>query len=338
MIASCRLKGGIPALLTIWILLAGELVHSAEPREGIAGIPGGDPEVVMRVVKDPASGQFDITEGARPILRYNYRNVELPEGFLEKVHPDARQYARPRSDYIHPLYGPDGEVLTKDWSVDHPHHRGIYWAWPEVYHHGERGDLHALQRVFARPTGGLRTSVARDYAQIEAENLWKWEDRVPIVRERAIIRAYRSGEQGRCVDLTFRFTALEDDVFLARVPYGGMNIRLSPVKDYEVVLHTDPPGAEPRRAWADSVGVRAGGKGPLGMAIFQKTTNPHYPGEWVNYDGLPWLQPAFPTQVSGDRYALKKEQPLLLEYRLWIHRRGKAPLETYARRWDEFNK
>ena len=38
-----------------------------------------------------------------------------------------------RSNYIHPLYALDGEVLTEDFPEDHPHHRGIFWAWHQLY-------------------------------------------------------------------------------------------------------------------------------------------------------------------------------------------------------------
>ena len=31
-------------------------------------------------------------------------------------------FAVARSNDVHPLYGPNGEVLTKDYSKDHPHH------------------------------------------------------------------------------------------------------------------------------------------------------------------------------------------------------------------------
>ncbi len=40
--------------------------------------------------------------------------------------------AYPRADYIHPLYGIDGTVLTEDFPKDHPHHRGVFWAWHQV--------------------------------------------------------------------------------------------------------------------------------------------------------------------------------------------------------------
>jgi len=293
----------------------------------------------IRAFEDPRSGQIEIVQGDQPVLRYNYRTVEPPEGYLDKVHAGARRYARARSDYIHPLYGPDGERLTDDWSPDHPHHRGIYWAWPEVDYRGQRGDLHALQRVFARPTGKIELQSGDGFAQVEAENLWKWEDETPIVRETAVIRAHRAGEHGRYVDLTFRFAALEDGVAIARRGtdhYGGLNIRLAPVAEHQVVLHTDPPGAEPRRNWGDSLGARPGGKGPVGLAVFQHAANPGYPGQWIQYPALPWFQPTFPP--TGTRYVLEKDRPLVLKYRLWIRRGGALSPEEYARRWDEYNK
>jgi hypothetical protein len=56
------------------------------------------------------------------------RGSEHAEG-LAQMCAGNRIYARARSDHIHPLSEPGGAVLTKDWPVDHPHHRGIYWAW-----------------------------------------------------------------------------------------------------------------------------------------------------------------------------------------------------------------
>ena len=170
----------------------------------------------VRAICDPASGQINVVEGNRPVLRYNYHVVQPPAGLLDRVQADSRKYAQPRSDYIHPLYGLDGEMLTADWPVGHPHHRGIYWAWPEVDYRGQRSDLHALQNVFARPTGRIELRGAGDWSEIEAENVWKWKDQTPIVLETAKIRVWRSGEHGQFVDLTLDFHAIEDNVTLAR--------------------------------------------------------------------------------------------------------------------------
>ena len=77
--------------------------------------------------RDKEHGRVDVAEGETPVLRYHFETVPVPK------HLKGRKYAEARSDYIHPLYGPAGEVLTADYPNDHPHHRGMYWAWLEVY-------------------------------------------------------------------------------------------------------------------------------------------------------------------------------------------------------------
>jgi len=113
------------------------------------------------------------------------------------------------------------------------------------------GDLHALQRVWARPTGKIETHHGSDWAEVEAESRWMWEDKTPIVRETAKIRAWNTAEHGRYVDLAFQFEALEDGVTLARhgtKAYGGLNIRLAPIEGMKLVHDADPAEATPRMA------------------------------------------------------------------------------------------
>ena len=241
-----------------------------------------------------------------------------------------------RSDYIHPLYGLHGEVLTDDWCPDHPHHRGIYWAWPEVDWQGKRGDLHALQQVFARPTGNIKIEQGADFAQITAENEWRWDDRTPIVREQATIRVNRRAGPGRRIDLGFRFTAIGSDVQVARrdqTLYGGLNIRLAPVKDQKIVTFTDPPAATPRRTWADHSGILPGGQTAAGLTILQSPFNPDYPGDWYQSPNIFWVQPTFPA--AHTRYAIAKDRPLELRYRLWIHDGTLSP-ELLGRLWTAY--
>lgn len=302
-----------------------------------AGEPGKPGAVLMDARRDPASGQIDIFEGSKPVLRYNYQTVE-PGELLNKVTPANRIYARPRSDYIHPLYGLNGEVLTLDWPVDHPHHRGIYWAWPEVDFGTNRGDLHALQKVFARPTGKVRLQSGAAFAEIEAENLWQWEDREPIVREQALIRAYCATAQGRVIDLVFRFVALKDGVTIARREmehYGGLNVRMATPTSQEITVHTDPSNAAPRRAWSELSGVFRGAGAASGLTVLQCQANPDYPGDWVQYPKLSWCQPTFPT--AGTRYPLLRDKPLVLRFRLFVHAGARPDDAEATKLWDEFH-
>ena len=185
---------------------------------------GEEPEGAMQAILD-SDGQVIIKDDDKTVLRYNYQMVYETDEFAfngldaneyvvtpeDTFMANPSIYAVPRSDYIHPLYGLNGEILTRDWSKDHPHHRGIYWAWPEVDYGDKRTDLHALQKVFARPTGEIKFQGGTAFAQIEAENLWIMEnDIMPIVRELTLIRVYPQEEQIRIIDMAFQFGGLKD--------------------------------------------------------------------------------------------------------------------------------
>ncbi|MGQ9540563.1 MAG: DUF6807 family protein, partial [Armatimonadota bacterium] len=287
--------------------------------------------VRIRARRDRATRQILVEEGGKPVLQYNYWTVDRPDRHAQ-VSAENRIYSRARSDYIHPLYGLSGEVMTEDWPVDHPHHRGIYWAWPEVDYRGERGDLHALQRVFAYPTGRYRVTEGAVFAQIEAESVWRWEGQEAIVQEWAVIRAYRCTGQGRCIDLTFYITALKEPVLLARRGtnlYGGLNMRLSAIQGQRFAKHTDG-----KQAWAGAFGVFPGGRQECGLLIFPHEQNPYHPPDWVEYPGLNWIQPTFPA--SGVRHALQPGEPLVLRYRLWIKPGEEPSPDLWQAYWQAY--
>jgi hypothetical protein len=324
---------------------------------------------VMTAEVNPDNGQYLISESGRPVLQYNYQTVyetdvvrpasqkdlEIKYYPIEGVYVDeyykanpavdrdgkatSAIWAIPRSDYIHPLYGPDGEMLTNDWpDADHPHHRGIFWAWPEVEYGSERGDLYALQRIFSRPTGRVKCVSGSDYAEIEAENRWIWEERKAIVREWATIRACRASKGQRIIDLTVRMQALVDSVTIATRftnSYGGLNIRMATPKNQNISHHSDTAVASPRRCWANFDGVFEGAQSVAGMTILQHRENPEYPGKWIDYPNLSWVQPTFPT--PNTRYPLAKGKTLTLRYRLIVHQGGKPDDAALTKLWDEFN-
>lgn len=280
----------------------------------------------ISIVVDESAQTYTVTDDGRPVLRYNFGTVLVPEGVTGK-------YAVARSDYVHPIYGPDGEILTKDYSPDHPHHRGVYWAWPEVRYQGELGDLHALQVVFARPVKVHRAEATTTGAMIEAENVWKWKDETPIVNERVVIHAYREQNGERAIDFHFRFEALEEGVTLARRKkntYGGLNIRLSKLKGQAFLYRGDPPSP-----WGLISGIPPEGKAPVGFVILQNASNPGFPGDWAEYPKIDWLQPTFPK--AGTEWAPEPGKPLTLSYRIVITK-GTPDEKRLSALWREYNK
>ncbi|MDR1593586.1 MAG: PmoA family protein [Prevotellaceae bacterium] len=307
---------------------------------------------VITIETDPDNGQFIIKESGQPVLQYNYHTVYeqdvvrsesqknkkleyYPIGgvYLDEyyksnpaVSNDGKAtsaiWAVPRSDYIHPLYGLDGEMLTNDWpDADHPHHRGIFWAWPEVEYGSQRGDIYALQRVFARPTERVQWITNLKYAEITAGNKWMWEDREAIVDEQVTIRAYRASEGRRVIDLTVRMQALVDSITIATRftnSYGGLNVRMATPQNQTISYFTDTTAVPPTQCRATFSGIFEGSQSTSGMTILQHRENPEYPGQWVEYPNLSWVQPTFPT--PNTRYPLSKDKPLILRYRFIVHK------------------
>jgi hypothetical protein len=286
---------------------------------------------------DPNREAVDVTDGQSPVLRYNHGTVPPPPAVVEKYEKqmDPPQYFA-RGDYIHPVFGPDGEEVTDDYSLDHPHHRGISWAWPVVSYQGESRDIWAVRvlpsepgGVWARPVALRQIASGPVLALVDAENVWKWGDTTPIVKERVVIRAFRHTDRSRFLDVDIELVALVDDVAIGGRPgasYGGFNLRTYPSFDQRKIdMRIDPADAEPRRAWYHLTGNFPGGKGPAGVVMLEHVTNPDYPNQPNAHgaDLVPgayprWrsVQPAWPGSRKVD---LPKGEPLLLRYRLWIH-------------------
>ncbi|MDR1496955.1 MAG: PmoA family protein [Puniceicoccales bacterium] len=280
-----------------------------------------------------------ISEGATPVLRYNYATVALPEGYYKSLHKSNRRYAVARSNYIHPLYDLEGKEITADWNRDHPHHRGIYWAWPEVICKSSAGkptDLHALQEIFARPTGKLETIQNADGSlSLTAENLWFWKNKEAVVTELVKITVFPRSANERKINLEFHFTALQHGVTIARRQtkhYGGLNIRMAKLPKWKSFSFPAKKTAAPAPAWTGASWERAGTNTRSEFVVFENAANPDYPGDFITYPNLNWFQPTFPAH--GKRFPLKKDETLVLRYQLWINN-GASSDEQKKQRWEQ---
>lgn len=298
--------------LALCVLLTAAIVFAAEP--------------ALKIKAAPKAEFYEIWEGSLPVLRYNHSTVPVPRGIDPK-------YAR--GDYIHPLYGLDGEVLTDDYPKDHPHHRGVGWSWPVTRWKSEVRDIWAVSGVWSRPVAMRRCEATQDAAVLEAENVWKWGDKAPIVREEVVIRAQPMAAEGRLIDVQVRLTGLEDGVAIGGRPhagYGGFGLRAAPAQQRKITLHQDASPSGSPRVWLDYSGVFTGGKALAGVAIFEHPAIPGYPSPLKEYPGCNYAMPAFP----GEREVpLPKEQTLVLNYRLLVHHGG-ADEKVLSRAWATY--
>lgn len=74
------------------------------------------PDLIDAVI---APDGVTVTEDDKPILFYRTRPAD-----------PANEPGR--LNYVHPLYAPDGTILTEDRPADHLHQRGLFWSWHQV--------------------------------------------------------------------------------------------------------------------------------------------------------------------------------------------------------------
>jgi len=287
----------------------------------------------LKVLPDQATQFYD---GQRLVMQYNH-GPKAPEGEKD---PD------PVIDFVHPIFGLDGEILTENQPRDHFHHRGLFWAWARLKH-GEKvcGDWWARQDVRYHLGRIIRREAGPVLATITAEGYWDYQTKdMPeaqrLVREVATIRLYTEGLTGpadyQAFDVDIDLYAMVDNLTLSgresfNKGYGGFTMRLpgpdpkAPkpnAKATRVQVTADgkvvPKDSNMYRAyWADYTGdFPKASKGLSGAAIFTHPDHPGSPPPWC----LRYYGPLNPSWPGLQFVALHKDRPIRLSYRVVLHR------------------
>jgi len=287
-----------------------------------------------REINDKSLGLW---EGERPVFVYNH-------GMISKEGVPARYN---RSNYIHPLYGLDGEALTDDFPRDHRHHRGIFWAWPGIRIGGKNYNSWIPSGFRYKFERWVRRDAGRQWANLEVESGWYVGEK-KVVEERLRVLAHAATAASRSIDFEFTWAATDEPVTLwgARgKSYGGFTVRFNtrpqekdriPTKDVAITV---PSGrvktdlAKTRLKWADFTAPFPGARGRSGAAVFIHNTHPDYPPTWLTRRygclcvGWPGVKPG----------TLEPGKPVTCRYRLWVHR-GQPDLETLKAAYEEYTK
>ncbi|MBI4893713.1 MAG: PmoA family protein [Acidobacteria bacterium] len=255
--------------------------------------------------QSPAS--LAITENGKPVLVYNH-------GMILKDGVDAKFR---RSSYIHPIYAPDGTVVTDDFPKDHLHHRGACWSWPIVKFEGKTYDVWAVQGMHQKFVRWIARKAGAQTAVLSMENGWFVEDR-KAVKEVVELTVHPAAGGKREIGLQLTLEAVDSPVELAGREvkgYGGFGVRFAPRT--ETVLRTDA-GTEAKdtdmvpHPWAELEANFAGHR--AGLRVEDVASNPKFPNGWclrhygyvaVNYPGL-------------ESITLVKGKPLRLNYRMTV--------------------
>lgn len=168
-------------------------------------------------------GTLTLEASGKPLLRYQYATVQPPAG----VDPSFQ-----RSGFIHPLWSPRGQVLTRIQPKDHYHHYGIWNPWTHVLYEGDTVDFWNLRSRqgtvrFAKLESTTSGPVFGEYRVLHEHVVFRKDGEEVALNEVQTIRVYDpAGEDHYIVDLTFEMRcATESPVHLLEYRYGGLGWR-----------------------------------------------------------------------------------------------------------------
>lgn len=251
--------------------------------------------------------------------------------FFYQSDPKNLEGTYERSNYIHPLWLLDGKIVTEDFPDDHLHHRGIYWAWHQVWINGKRiGDPWSIidfdQQVKSiefqpKKDGSGLLKVSVDWTSDQ----WIIDGRkVPYLTENTTITINPRTEKYRRIDFEISLLALADGLSIGgsedEKGYSGFSVRMILPDD---ILFTGSNGnIKPENTAVESPGyINVNGSigvngDAAGIVIADNPSNPQYPQPWILRDKNSMQNIVFP---GNGTVAVSTQQPLILKYSILVY-------------------
>ena len=274
--------------------------------------------VNAQVKMQKSEGGLIFTEGNENILFY-------------QIEPKNHEGEYERCNYIHPLWGIDGTVLTEDFPADHLHHRGIFWTWHQVWVGEQRiGDPWEIKEFDQEITDVEYSARKNGTAILKTEVDWKsdkWKkqgEKIPYLKENTTITIHPKSDNYRKIDFEIQLLAMAENLRIGGSEdvkgYSGFSVRMVLPND---VLFTGPEGEiEPQNTAVESLDyVNVSGsllendkKG--GIVMMDNPENPGYPQSWILRNQRSMQNAAYPGNKT---IAVSTTKPLILKYSLLVY-------------------
>lgn len=267
----------------------------------------------LSAVRSPEG--IEVSEGSSKVLFYQIRPKSL-NGKFE------------RTNYVHPLYSLNGEVLTEDFPDDHPHHHGIFWSWHQIIYNNQQiadgwTSENISWEVVQSKSRNKKNTISLDNRVIWRSTLTEGQP-VPIVQEDSRIIVHSATPDYRMIDFDIRLAPMVEGLKIGGSEdakgYGGFSWRINLPddirflgKEKEVEAQTTAVDAGP---WLDFYGSLAGDGHPKsGVAVFSHPDNPGHPQPWILREKKSMQNLSFPGRNAIDL----PRDGLRLRYRMVIH-------------------
>lgn len=294
--------------------------------------------------KDHKDLSFQIDE--KPVLSYRHAITYPPEN----IDPLFK-----RSAYIHPLFSPGGELLTRIQPADHYHHYGIWGPWTKTHINDREVDFWNLKKgqgtvEFASFLSETEGEVYSGFKALQQHIDFgaKGPDQVAM-NEILDVRVWNIPDEVYIIDYTTSINSpLENGIMLDAYRYGGgIGFRATEKwhKDNCTVLtsegrtRTDADGSPAR--WCIVEGeseVEEGRSGILFMSHPSNRMHPEpmrvWPADGNNGRGDIFFE--F-TPIRHEDWKLEPDQNYTLKYRMVVFD-GEMDVETAEMYWNSFAK
>jgi len=301
------------------------------------------PDEVPSLVCVESDSSITVRDGDRTVLTY----IKTPTSAASQNDP-----VYSRTGYLHPVNTPAGKTVTGDYPADHPHQHGLFFAWTKTKFEGRELNFWDQKQETGRVSyqSTIKTQSGPVFAQFAVmhrhDDLTAPGGPKPVLDERWLVRAYRTGQNHFLVDIHSTQTCASDSPLgILKYHYGGMAIRGADawfVDDKEAEQPSDfltsegknrANGNHSRPNWVALHGSY-GEKAKAGVSIFSHPENFRSPQPVRLHPHKPYF--VFTPQVESG-FAIEPETPYVSQYRYLIFD-GEPDPELLERIWKDFAK
>jgi hypothetical protein len=295
-------------------------------------------------VRDDGEG-LRLSIGDRNVLEYRYALQAVPEGVDEIFR---------RSGYIHPIWSPGGEVLSRIQPPDHYHHYGLWNPWTQTEFEGRRVDFWNLaqregtvrsRNIAERMSGAVFGGFKAIHDHVD---LGSPEGEKVALTEQWDVTVWNADPEGNgwLIDFVSVLNpATAEPLIIKEYRYQGFSLRATEKwDDHTATLLTseghDKSDANATRArWIDVNGVSDAREGRSGIVFMTHPVNYNHPEQLRIWpvganDGAENVFINFNPAQDRD-WTLEPGQSYVLKYRMFVYD-GAVSVDEAERLWRDF--
>lgn len=202
----------------IWFILEGQTLKNSK-RTFVLRRTATSPKESAGVRSVKKDGALSFLKAGKPILSYQIETVNPPKGITPLYK---------RSGFIHPVYSPGGELLTRVQAPDHYHHYGIWNPWTLTFIGKREVDFWNLMKGegtvrFAGLLSNVEGAVYSGFRSLQEHiDFGAIGGDAVAMNEQFEVRIWNLNNQRYLVDYTSTLnTPLDSGILLAAYRYGG---------------------------------------------------------------------------------------------------------------------